>query len=261
MTTQAQGDPVRLASDQVIMAEKIAKLLAIPAGARVLDLGFGHSGLHGAIAAGRRRAKVTAIHFKEPIVENARARAEVEKIEGVEFVLADVSGGIPAPDNSFDFVISTLGINFIPDQEKAASELARVLRPGGRFAATAYTRGSFPGQVYDLGHKYVEQEGRRHPHEWIYGPRASELLGRDFHALAVDFDTYDICFESAQTCWDTTARWNINVLKMMANVPPTEAAALKAAQLEIMTAVNRATNGTFLASVEYGLLTGVRRGA
>jgi SAM-dependent methyltransferase len=261
MTKEPQGDPVRLASDQVIMAEKMAKALFIPAGARVLDLGFGHSGLHGAIAAGRRRAKVTAIHFKEPIVENARARAEVEKVEGVEFIQGDVSDGLPFPDKSFDFVMSTLGINFIADQEKAASELARVLRPGGRFALTAYTRGSLPGQIYELGHKYVEVEGRRHPHEWIHGPRASELLGSQFYGLAVTFDTYDICFESAQTCWETTARWNVNVVKMMANVPPADAAALKAAQLEIMNAANRATDGTFLVSVEYGILTGVRRGA
>jgi ubiquinone/menaquinone biosynthesis C-methylase UbiE len=186
MAVEAQGgDPVRLASDQVIMAEKLAKGLGIPAGARVLDLGFGHSGLHGAIAAGRRRAKVTAIHFKEPILAHARARAEVEKIDGVEFTKADVSAGIPLPDASVDYVLSTLGAVFIPDQEAAAKELARVLRPGGRIGVTAFTRTSLPSQIYELGHQLFPNAPRptRHHYEWSHGPRVGELLGRDFHSV------------------------------------------------------------------------------
>lgn len=262
MTEQAQGgDPVRLASDQVIMAEKLAKLLAIPTGARVLDLGFGHSGLHAAVAAGRRRAKVTAIHFKEAIVANARARAEVEKIEGVEFVTADISDGIPVPDRSFDYVLSTLAVNFVPNQEHAGKELARVLKPGGRLALTAYTRASMPGQIYDLGDQFFAKEraGQRHPHEWVYGPRLAELLNRHFHAVAMEFDTYDICFESALTCFEAIARWNVNVSAMLARVTPGEAEAFKSALLGIMNAANRATDGTYLAPVEYGIVTAVRR--
>lgn len=257
------GDPVRLASDQVIMAEKLAILLAIPAGARVLDLGFGHSGLHGAVAAGRRRAKVTAIHYKEAVVANARARAEVEKIDGVAFVTADISEGVPVPDASFDYVLSTLAVNFVPDQEGAARELARILRPGGRLALTAYTRASMPGQIYDLGSRFLGRAGpgARHPHEWVDGPRVAELLNPDFEAVAMAFDSYDICFDSALTCFETTARWNVNVRSMLSRVKPAEAEALKAAQLEIMNAANRATDGTFLVSVEYGILTGIRRGA
>lgn len=245
------------------MAEKLAKMLAIPAGARVLDLGFGHSGLHGAIAAGRRRAKVTAIHYKDAVVANARARAEVEKIDGVEFVTADISDGIPVADGSFDYVLSTLAVSFVPNQEGAARELARILKPGGRLALTAYTRASMPGQIYDLGIRSLANVGagaRHHPHEWVDGPRVAALLNPYFHAVAMESDSYDLCFDSALTCFEMTLRWNVNVRSMLARVGPAQAEAIKSGQLEIMNAINRATDGTFLAPVEYGIVTAVRRG-
>lgn len=256
------GDPVRLASDQVIMAERLAHSLSIPAGARVLDIGFGHSGLHGAIAAGRRRAEVTAIHFKQPIIDHIRARAEVERIDGIAFISADISNGLPVPDASFDFVISTLGIVFVGDQHAAAKELARVVKPGGRIGLTAFSRTSMPSQIYDLMGQLFPHVPRpaRHHYEWADGPRVGDLLASSFNALSIGFESYDSCFASAQECLDTTAKWNVNVQNFLARASAEDAAKVKAAQLEIMHRVNRATDGSFIGPMEYGVITGVRAG-
>jgi ubiquinone/menaquinone biosynthesis C-methylase UbiE len=46
---------------------------------------------------------------------------------------------LTVPDNSFDTVISRVGLIFFPDQPKALKEMYRVLKPGGYFAAIVYS--------------------------------------------------------------------------------------------------------------------------
>lgn len=253
----------KLYVDQVIASEKLCALLDIPAGARVLDIGTGpgHSVLNGALAAGRRRARVTAIHVKEPVLERARARADLEAIDGIEFIHGDPTA-LPFEDGSFDYVLSTLALVFLPDQEAAAKELARVVRPGGTIALTAYTRQSLPSQVYDLSGKVFPNAPRppRHHYEWSDGARAGELLNPYFHAVRVQTDSYDSCFPSPAAAFDMTANWNPNLQVMLSRSTPEQIEQLRSGFIAIAERVNRATNGTYIGRMEYGIITGVRAG-
>jgi len=80
---------------------------------------------------------------------------------------------LPYPDASFDVVLSTLGVMFTPDQEKAAKELLRLCQPGGKIGLANWTPEGFVGHMFRTLGKYVPPPppGIKPPH---YGaPRSS----------------------------------------------------------------------------------------
>src|SRR3712207_4785384 len=110
------------------MAEDLARLAALPPGSRVLDVTTGTG--DAAAAFGRLGCRVTGVDFTRALLERGRTRAVAENLE-IRFVGGDAEG-LPFPDASFDAVTSVVGVMFAPDQQRAAAELARVCRPGGR---------------------------------------------------------------------------------------------------------------------------------
>jgi ubiquinone/menaquinone biosynthesis C-methylase UbiE len=87
-----------------------------------------------AIPAARRGAKVVGLDIAPGLFDHARRRAAHADVE-IEWVEGDAQD-IAFADESFDRVISTFGAMFAPDHERAAAELVRVCRPGGRIAMT-----------------------------------------------------------------------------------------------------------------------------
>lgn len=95
----------------------------------------------------------TATDFVSTLLEHGRARAAAEGLP-VVFREADVQD-LPFPDASFDVVLSTYGVMFALDQERAARELARVCRPGGRIVLANWTPEGFIGELFRLVGRYV----------------------------------------------------------------------------------------------------------
>src|SRR5687767_13016203 len=118
------------ASITAIEAAKIAP------GARVLDLGCGTG--NAALAAARLGADVVAIDPSARLVEVTRARAELEGLVRLRTAVGD-AGNIPADDASFDAVVSVFAVIFAPDAERAADEMLRVTKPGGRIVVTSWS--------------------------------------------------------------------------------------------------------------------------
>src|SRR5207237_8602825 len=76
-------------------------------------------------------------------------------------------------------VMSTFGVMFTPDEEKAASELVRVLRPGGRIGLANWTPDSFIGQVFKTIGTYIPPApGVKSPALWGTKARLGELFGK-----------------------------------------------------------------------------------
>ena len=94
----------------------------------VLDVASGTGGVTERIA--RRGAQVTGIDFAPTLVETARSRAGDAGLD-IRYDVGDAEA-LPYEDASFDVVVSAFGHMFAPDHRAAASELARVCRPGGR---------------------------------------------------------------------------------------------------------------------------------
>jgi len=104
--------------------------LGVTAGDRVLDVACGTG--NAALVAARTGAQVTGLDGSQRLVEVAR-----ERVPGAEFVVGDATA-MPFEDGQFDAAVSVFGVILVRPAEKAAAELARVVRPGGRIAITSW---------------------------------------------------------------------------------------------------------------------------
>lgn len=158
-----------------IVGESLCEALDLRAGASVLDVAAGNG--NATLAAARRFANVTSTDYVPSLLEAGRARAEAERLP-VRFLEADAEA-LPFPDGSFDVALSTFGVMFTPDQDKAASELLRVTRHGGKIGLASWTPDGFIGQLFKLIGRYVPPAaGLRPPSLWGTQARLQELFGQ-----------------------------------------------------------------------------------
>jgi SAM-dependent methyltransferase len=156
-----------------IVGENLCEALDLRAGSRVLDVAAGNG--NATLAAARRFADVTSTDYVPSLLAAGRIRAEAEGL-AVTFQEADAEA-LPFPDGSFDAVISTFGVMFTPDQERAASELVRVCRRGGQIGLANWTPDGFVGQLFKtIGKHLPPPAGVRPPSLWGTQTRLEELF-------------------------------------------------------------------------------------
>src|SRR5262249_29613442 len=103
----------------------------------------------------------------------------------IKFQEADAET-LPFADGSFDVVLSTFGVQFTPNQEQAAKEIARVCRSGGKIGLACWTPESFIGQLFKTIGKYVPRAGGLvAPAAWGTRARIEKIFG----ATAKDIQT------------------------------------------------------------------------
>jgi SAM-dependent methyltransferase len=159
----ASGDFSVVASRIVFQAEHLCEAADLQAGWRVLDVATGSG--NAAIAAARRGCEAVGIDYVPALLERGRLRAAAEHLD-VEFLDGDAEN-VPFPDASFDAVISIYGVMFAPDHQRAASELVRVCRPGGRIALASWTPDGFIGETFRVFSRYLPQPpGLESPVRW-----------------------------------------------------------------------------------------------
>ena len=133
------------------LTERLGVLLGLDAESRVLDLaaGRGVSALYLARVFG---CSVLGVDYNEENVAAAQAAAVREGMsERVRFLKGDAEQLSALPDGSFDIVICECAYCTFPNKHAAAAEIARVLRPGGRFGLSDLTRaGALPAELDGL---------------------------------------------------------------------------------------------------------------
>jgi SAM-dependent methyltransferase len=162
----------RLNEANVSSHQVLATLLDPQAGERWLDVGTGGGGL--AFALARSGADVVGVDVAEDGLEHAREAAAEQGLP-VEFVLADAQA-LPFEDGSFDGVASAFGVMFAPDRERAAAELARVCRPGGKLGLTLMPMDSRAGETFTT----LEGRGGVEAHPARWAEDVEQLLGDTF---------------------------------------------------------------------------------
>ncbi|HEY3143845.1 MAG TPA: class I SAM-dependent methyltransferase [Acidimicrobiales bacterium] len=133
------GDYSALARRLLPLTVELLDALGDIAGTRLLDVGVGDGNT--AIEAAHRGASVAGLDLTPEMLDLARGRASAE---GVSLELHEGNAeSLPFDDASFDVVVSVMGMIFAPDHVRAMAELARVCRPGGTVAITAWAEGGW----------------------------------------------------------------------------------------------------------------------
>jgi ubiquinone/menaquinone biosynthesis C-methylase UbiE len=153
----------------------------------VLDVATGNGGT--AIAAARRFCAVTGADYVPELLARARERAAAENFM-ITFDEADAED-LPYGDASFDAVVSTFGVMFTADQDRAAAELLRVCRPGGTIALANWTPDGFTGRLFKtIGAHNPPPAGVASPILWGTETHLRKLFGTgivDLRAVPRDF--------------------------------------------------------------------------
>jgi 2-polyprenyl-3-methyl-5-hydroxy-6-metoxy-1,4-benzoquinol methylase len=149
--TWMAGDFGVIAKTITAGAEAFVSRLALPPGARVLDVATGTGNL--AIPLARPGCVVTGLDIAPNLLVQARERAAAEGLTAT-FDEGDAEQ-LPYPDASFDAVVTMFGAMFAPRPELVAAELARVLKPGGTLAMANWNPASFTGAMFKLGSRHV----------------------------------------------------------------------------------------------------------
>jgi ubiquinone/menaquinone biosynthesis C-methylase UbiE len=193
--TWSEGDFAMVAGLVMMVAEELAEALDLVPGERVLDVACGSG--NGAIAAARRSwGNVVGVDFVPALLERGRERAAAERLD-VEFVEGDATA-LPVGDAELDVVISIFGAMFAADQEKAAAELLRACKPGGRIGMANWVPDGGVGQMFMTIAKHAPPPpGVSSPLLWGTEERLRELFGDAVSELRVERRSARQAFRSA----------------------------------------------------------------
>ena len=140
----SSGDYAVVGTTLQIVGESLCEALDLRAGQKVLDVAAGNGNV--SLAAARRWCDVVSTDYVPALLERGRERAAAERLP-IDFREADAEA-LPFADASFDAVVSTFGVMFTPDQDRAAAEMVRVCRPGGKIGLANWTPEGFIGQLF-----------------------------------------------------------------------------------------------------------------
>jgi ubiquinone/menaquinone biosynthesis C-methylase UbiE len=145
------GDYALIGTGIQLIAELLVEALDPRSTWHILDVAAGSG--NASLAAARRNCLVTSTDYVPSLLERGKQRATAEGLE-ITFVSADAEA-LPFRDNHFDAALSTVGVMFAPNQQQAAAELFRVIKPGGRIGLASWTPDSFVGRIFRVMGKYL----------------------------------------------------------------------------------------------------------
>src|SRR5439155_1208084 len=124
---------------------------------------------------------------------------------------------LPFADSSFDAVVSIYGVMFTPDQEKAATEMLRVCRAGGKIGLANWTPQGFVGQMFKtLGQYLPPSAGAKSPALWGTRERLAELFGSAVRSIQVEPRNYMFRYRSPAHFIDVFTTYYGPIVKTLA---------------------------------------------
>jgi SAM-dependent methyltransferase len=242
------GDYAVVGTTLQIVGEMLCEAIDLRAGERVLDVAAGNG--NATLAAARRWAHVTSTDYVQALLERGRARATAEGLS-VRFEQADAES-LPYDDATFDVVLSTFGVMFTPDQEKAAREMLRVCKPGGRIGLANWTPTSFIGDLFRVFGRYLPAPvGVRSPALWGMEERLRELFGKRLDGITIERRDFVFRYRSAAHWLEVFRTFYGPMQKTFDALDRTQQEALAADLIALAERFNRATDGSLVAPSQY----------
>jgi SAM-dependent methyltransferase len=242
------GDYAVVGTTLQIVGESLCEALDLRPGERVLDVAAGNG--NATLAAARRWTDVVSTDYVPALLERARARAGAEGLP-VQFEQADAER-LPYPDESFDVVMSTFGVMFTPDQERAAAEMARVCKRGGRIGLANWTPTSFIGELFKLMGRYIPPAaGLKSPSLWGTEARLRELFGERLDQIAIEPRHFVFRYRSPAHWVEVFRTYYGPMHKAFGALDQAKQGSLAADLIALAERFNRATDGSLAAPGEY----------
>jgi ubiquinone/menaquinone biosynthesis C-methylase UbiE len=231
-----------------IVGEGLCEALDLRSGQSVLDVAAGNG--NATLAAARRFCEVTSTDYVPSLLESGRARAQADGY-AIRFQEADAEN-LPFHDASFDAVMSTFGVMFTPDQEKAASELARVCKPGGKIGLANWTPESFIGQLFKTIGKYVPPAaGVKSPALWGTKARLEEIFGKSAKAIRAESRHFTFRYRSPEHFIEVFRTYYGPMNKTFGALDAGKQAAFTSDLIALMARGNRSGDRTLVLPSEY----------
>ena len=247
-TAWSSGDYAVVGTTLQIVGEDLCEALDVRAGQAVLDVAAGNG--NASLAAARRWCNVTSTDYVGALLQRARARAEAERLP-IEFREADAEA-LPFEDASFDVVVSTFGVMFTPDQDRAAAELMRVCRHGGKIGLANWTPEGFIGQVFKTIGKYAPPPaGAKSPALWGTRARIAELFEPQAASIKSAQRDFVFRYRFPEHWLEVFKTYYGPLLKTFAALDQTKQAALRDDLLALIARFNRSGDSSMVVPSEY----------
>ncbi len=220
----ASGDYAVIGTTLQLVGEQLAEACDIGWDQRVLDVAAGNG--NATLAAARRGAQVISTDYVPSLLDRGAERLAAERLRAT--MRAADAESLPFEDGAFDAVVSTFGVMFAPDHARAAAELVRVCRPGGRIGLANWTPDGFIGSLFKtIGRHLPPPAGALPPSNWGDEAKLRALLGSGISGLRVERRHFNFRYRSAAHFVDVFRQWYGPVHKAFAALPQDGAAALE----------------------------------
>ncbi|MGE0724830.1 MAG: class I SAM-dependent methyltransferase [Alphaproteobacteria bacterium] len=252
----SSGDYAIVGTTLQLVGEQLCEALDLRSGQKVLDVAAGNG--NATLAAARRWCEVTSTDYVPALLARGRERAAAERLD-VTFQEADAEA-LPFEDGRFDAVLSTFGVMFTPDQDRAAAEMVRVCRRGGKIGLANWTPEGFIGELFKtIGKHLPPPAGVRSPALWGTAGRLAELFAP--HGASIEAQARDFVFRyrSPGHWLEVFRTWYGPVLKAFAALPEDGRMALEADLLALVGRYNRSGDATMVVPSAYLQVVVTRR--
>ncbi len=244
----SSGDYAVVGTTLQIVGEQLCEAIDLRAGSKVLEGAAGNG--NATLAAARRWCDVTSTDYVPALLERGRERAAAERL-AVDFREADAEA-LPFADASYDAVLSTFGVMFTPDQDQAASELARVCKSGGKIGLASWTPQGFIGQLFKtIGKHLPPPAGVKSPALWGTPARLKEMFGGVAADIAAEPRMFVFRYRSPGHWLEIFKTFYGPTLKAFAALDESGQAALRRDLLALLGEFNHADDGTIVVHSEY----------
>jgi ubiquinone/menaquinone biosynthesis C-methylase UbiE len=244
----SSGDYAIVGTTLQIVGEELCEAMDLRSGAKVLDVAAGNG--NATLAAARRWCDVTSTDYVPSLLERGRIRAAAESLS-VQFKEADAEA-LPFADGSFDAVMSTFGVMFTPNQDKAAAELVRVCRSGGTIGLANWTPDGFIGQLFKTLGKYLPPPaGAKSPALWGTRARITEMFGTAASSIKAEPRYFAFRYRSPKHFLDVFKTYYGPMLKAFTALDEMKRQGLASDLLALIDKLNRADDGTMVVRSEY----------
>jgi len=244
----SSGDYAVVGTTLQIVGEQLCEALDVRSGQKVLDVAAGNGNV--SLAAARRWCNVVSTDYVPALLERGRERAAAERLV-IEFRAADAEA-LEFEDASFDVVVSTFGVMFTPDQDRAAAELIRVCRSGGKIGLANWTPEGFIGQLFKtIGRHLPPSPGVKSPALWGTRGRLTELFEPQASSIKSAQRTFVFRYRSPEHWLEVFKSYYGPLLKTFAALQPEAQAALERDLIALIGQFNRSGDGSVVLPSEY----------